>query len=414
MKRLRSPMCVRLAALIAVVLFAQLPRTVGQNQDHPAQPAQVIQRQSPTSAPVSHAATPGQPQVPAPTVVLKPGEVPAITFKDPNYDFGRAGSGTAVEHVFEFTNTGTGPLEILLVKPDCGCTVAGEYNRVTQPGQSGKVPLKMTVAYGGHMDKKTTIYTNAPAPNATATLTMKGEVWEAVAYEPRAINFGRLTVEAARSEGLTRKVTITNNMASRADLTDVRIKNPLFKAEVKTLEPGKKFEVIVSIARPLERGNLGGFVEFQTGVPEAPKVTIPIYAQVVPDVEVAPKNVSLPVNRTGVTARQVTVRNNTKAPLKIGGLAVSNPAWKVTLTETQPGVLYTITLEVPAGSQLSAGGDKITFDTDCRTAPKVEVIVTEMGASPARPGLPGSATSKPASLPASPPAIELPAVKHVP
>ena len=55
--------------------------------------------------------------IPKPTVVLKPGEVPAIKFDTPVYDFGSMRAGPDVEHDFWFTNTGTGPLEILKVRP---------------------------------------------------------------------------------------------------------------------------------------------------------------------------------------------------------------------------------------------------------------------------------------------------------
>ncbi len=54
---------------------------------------------------------------PKPTVVLKPGEVPAIEFDTQVWDFGRIRAGYDVKHEFWFTNTGTGPLEILRVKP---------------------------------------------------------------------------------------------------------------------------------------------------------------------------------------------------------------------------------------------------------------------------------------------------------
>ncbi len=55
--------------------------------------------------------------LPRPTIVLKPGEVPAIQFDTPTYNFGRIRAGTDIRHDFWFTNTGTGPLEILAVKP---------------------------------------------------------------------------------------------------------------------------------------------------------------------------------------------------------------------------------------------------------------------------------------------------------
>ena len=241
------------------------------------------------------------------------------------------------------------------------------------------------------MSKTVTVHTNAPAPQATATLTIQGDVWEVVASEPRTVNFGRLTAEAARAEGLTQKVTITNNVEARADLTEVRSTNPLFRAEAKTLEPGKKFELAVTVVAPLKSGSNNGAIELATGVPEAPKLSIPISAFVAPDVEVSPNSVALPANRPASMTRQLSVRNNTKVPLKISDLTVSNPALKVTLQETQPGMLYTITLEVPVGIQVSAG-DKITFSTDCSTLPSVVVPVNEMRVPTASPGQPGSAT----------------------
>lgn len=56
-------------------------------------------------------------EIPQPTVILKPGEVPGIRFDTPIYDFGKVRAGPDVEHDYWFTNTGTGPLEILRVKP---------------------------------------------------------------------------------------------------------------------------------------------------------------------------------------------------------------------------------------------------------------------------------------------------------
>ena len=66
----------------------------------------------PTKTPPNPAAA--QPQ---PTVKLGPGEVPQIEFDTPIYDFGKMKAGKDIEHDFWFHNGGTGPLEILSVKP---------------------------------------------------------------------------------------------------------------------------------------------------------------------------------------------------------------------------------------------------------------------------------------------------------
>lgn len=114
---LQPPMRLPLVLFVVVLLLAASQRAGAQEHSLASQP--VAHPQPPASAPTSQALKPGQgpPPVPEPTVVLKPGEVPGIKFKEPTYEFGRVRSGTDVTHDFEFTNTGNGPLEILQVKP---------------------------------------------------------------------------------------------------------------------------------------------------------------------------------------------------------------------------------------------------------------------------------------------------------
>ncbi len=248
------------------------------------------------------------------------------------------------------------------------------------------MPLKLaTKGLHGRMSKTATVHTNAPSPQAAVTLTLQADVWEPVAFEPRALNFGRLTSETAGSEGLVQRLTITNNMDTVAAMTGIRSTNPLFQPDVQTLEPGKKFELTVRVVGTLKGGQNSGTIELATGVQETPNLSIPISAYVAPDVEVMPSTILLPANRTTNTTRQLTVRNNTKTPLKISDLVVSNPALAVKLQETQPGSLYTVTLEVPLGSQIAANGDQISFKTDSSSYPVFVVPVTEMRAPAAVP-----------------------------
>jgi hypothetical protein len=105
---------VSLAGALIAGIFGFAPAAFGQ---HHAPAALSAQPQPATFAGTSQPATLPHSEVPAPTVVLNPGEVPGISFKDTTFDFGRAYSRTEVTHDFEFTNTGNGPLEILQVKP---------------------------------------------------------------------------------------------------------------------------------------------------------------------------------------------------------------------------------------------------------------------------------------------------------
>ncbi len=123
--RLRLVRCPFLfAAGAALVLLGTHGSALGQNEGADSRAkASNFQRkggqpQDLRSAPTAPARVSRSPRAatPKPTVVLKPGEIPKVEFDTPTWDFGRIRARSGVSHDFWFTNTGTGPLEILKVK----------------------------------------------------------------------------------------------------------------------------------------------------------------------------------------------------------------------------------------------------------------------------------------------------------
>jgi hypothetical protein len=345
------------------------------------------------------AVAPGQPLVadkkaigvPEPTVVLKPGEVPAVKFDQPNYDFGRIPAGTSVNHSFWFTNTGNGPLEILKVQPACGCTVAGAYDRIVPPGESGKIPLVLnTGKTSGKASKSITVFTNIPGTGGTTPLQISGETWLPLEANPANASFGRLTREQA-AKGDVRKVTLVNNVPTPANPTDIRCSNSAFTALVTVLEPGRKFELTVTLAPQEKPGSVSGTIDFSTGLTESPTMQLPVNAFIAPDLEVSPDRFFLPGGRTAPMTREFFVRNNASQPLKVTEVSVTNPALKTNLQEMQPGTQYRITVEVPADFNAPPTGEKITFKTDSTTTPQGEIPIIGQPAQPAQPAQPTAA-----------------------
>jgi hypothetical protein len=113
----------RLVAML--VVSALLGQAFAQEPTAVASPRTAEPRMQPrTPATIPHTQPASRPQagpqrgnLPKPTVVLKEGEVPAITFDQSTWDFGRVKAGEDLTHDFTFKNTGTGPLEILDVRP---------------------------------------------------------------------------------------------------------------------------------------------------------------------------------------------------------------------------------------------------------------------------------------------------------
>jgi len=237
----------------------------------------------------------------------------------------------------------------------------------------------------GHLIKSVTVYTNILKRNKTIRLTIQGEVWQPVVAKPQSVNFGRMSQEKAQNATLVRKITIVNNTESDATLTNVRSSLPLFQAKTRVLEPGKKFELTVSVTSSLRPGYNRGKIDMSTGLAEMPTLSVPVSAYLLSDVEVNPNRLMLRPGRLNMK-RQFTVRNNTRKPLKISDLKASNPALQVSLQETKPGTIFRITVDVPAGYKVPSGGDKITFNTNSPNVPEVTIPITETNYA-RRPGI---------------------------
>src|SRR5437667_5920623 len=65
-----------------------------------------------------------------------------IHFDQPIFDFGKVDSGELIKHEFIFTNMGNQLLEVREVRPSCGCTTAGMWDKHVEPGKSGKIPVQ--------------------------------------------------------------------------------------------------------------------------------------------------------------------------------------------------------------------------------------------------------------------------------
>ena len=324
-----------------------------------------------------------EPDDPKATVVLEPGQVPLVVFDTPTFDAGRVKSGQEIIHDYWFTNKGTGPLEIIDVRPSCGCTTAGGHDRIVQPGKTGKIPIKVvTLGMSGPLAKIISVLTNAPANGSNVVLTVKADIWHPVEVSPPAASFGRLTSDMSDAGAYERRLTITNHVPGTvANLTDIKSQNPRFTAELVVLQPGQKFELVVRLKQPLDFGSLLGVIEMNTGVSEQPRLSISTQAYVASDVDVTPNKISAPIDTRIPISRQLYIRNNTTKPITIGELAASNPQLKVSVQETQPGIAFLVTVDIPSKYTSASGGDRVTIKTSSPRVPELIVPVVNYDAA---------------------------------
>lgn len=315
--------------------------------------------------------------IPKPTVVLKPGEMPAATFEMPVHDFGRIQADTELVYDFKFKNTGTGPLEILRVKPGCGCTTAGEYTRIVKPGESGTIPIKFKPgSRGGPTSKQIEVNTNIPGIGATIRLEIKGLVWVPVQVTPPSAAFGRLTVEKIDS-GITRNLTLVNNTDGTMKIGTVVASNPTFHAEIKPVEDGKKYELIVSLVDPVTSGNNAGTITIETGLDDPATITIPAYAFLAPPVDITPSQLVLESPRIEEMKRQFYVRSNSANPIDVTDVKASTDALKLEVSDVRGDRrTYRIGVTIPADYTPPPQGHEITFKTSDPAMPVGHIPVT--------------------------------------
>jgi len=103
------------------------------------------------------------------------GPQPKLVIEATEHQFGEVTPGTPLEFSFEIKNAGDADLQILKVKPSCGCTSSAFDSTVT-PGHSGHITLmiKNTKVYKGTMAKSARVDTNDPE-NPTLTLILRAE-----------------------------------------------------------------------------------------------------------------------------------------------------------------------------------------------------------------------------------------------
>ena len=298
---------------------------------------------------------------PAPPAPPAPGEnkeakettAPKIQFADTVYDFGKVNSGEVVKHSFVFTNIGTATLEIKDVRPGCGCTTAGTWDKQIEPGKTGSIPLQFNSAnFGGAVTKSATVSCNDPS-QTNVLLQIKGTVWKPIDITPTMAVFN-VSSEIQTNE--TKVVRIVNNQDEPLTLSDLQCTNKSFQAELKTVKEGKEFELHITAIPPFAGPSVFAPISLKTSSAKMSNINVTAYVVVQQVVTVMPNQIMLPAGPfTNAVHHVVTVRNSGTNALVLSDAAANVPGVEVKVQETQPGKFFNLTVDFPAGFQIEAG-----------------------------------------------------------
>jgi uncharacterized protein DUF1573 len=198
---------------------------------------------------------------------------PVIRFFSPVYNFGTALAGDPVEHVFEFTNAGNGPLEILGVYPHCSCTLPGEWTKQVAPGHTGRVALLLdTSRFDGPIAESTVVASNDRA-HFNVALQFKGTVRKPLELIPRTVI---LRPSIIATSGNTNTAKIINHLPDPITLEPPVSDNSAFVAELKTIVPGMQYQLAVRTTQARQSSPAQGTISIKTSSSRIPSFSVSV------------------------------------------------------------------------------------------------------------------------------------------
>jgi hypothetical protein len=305
------------------------------------------------------------------------GSGPRIEFASQYFDFGRVSAGELVRHDFVFTNTGNALLEITGVRPGCGCTTAGAWDRQVEPGKTGVIPLQFSSAnFNGKVTKSATVTCN-DATRTNVVLEITGTVWKPIEVTPTALVF-RVSDDAQTNE--TKVVRIVSHLDDPLTVSDLQCTNQSFKAELKTVKPGNEFELLISAVPPFTVPSINTLVSLKTSSPSMPMINVNAYVMVQQAVMVTPAQVTLPAGPlTAAMNRTIMIRNTGTNSLVLSDATLNVAGAEVRVRETQPGRVFNLTVSFPAGIEVKPDQTaEVTMKSNHPKFPLIKVPVVQL------------------------------------
>lgn len=288
-----------------------------------------------------------------------PAPKPKAVVAEPVYDAGQVAKGEDVVHDFVVANEGDAPLNILEVRPACGCTVA-DYDEVIAPGATGKVHTVIdTSTFNGGISKGVTVLTNDPE-NPRLVLTTKALVKPLVFVEP---GFARYVQPQMSEPGEVQELIYSEDF-DKLEITDVKSPYDFLAVTYRKAtdeereERGKGNQWVLTLTLDYSKapvGALADYVHVVTNHPKQKDVPIPVSGFVRPMVVVTPDEARL--GQVDVSeAPQVAsllLKNYAQQNIDVSVAGTTVPGLKVGVEPLQEGreykIILTVDEDVPKG-----------------------------------------------------------------
>ena len=226
---------------------------------------------------------------------------PQMVIEETTFNAGDVPKGEVIEHHFQVKNNGASDLQILSVKPACGCTTPG-FDKIVPAGGTGQITLKVdTARFKGQISKSASVTTNDPAqPNLR--LVVNANVKTFIDVLPR----DTVTFRQYRGEEKKQELTIRSNEEGEFTIKDVQVNGESIQHELKRTSPNE-YAMSVWLDKQAPIGNISGSLKLLTSSAKEPNVTLSVRGSVLGQISVNPSTLYF---RVDGSSSEVQVSSN--------------------------------------------------------------------------------------------------------
>ncbi|MGO8763049.1 MAG: DUF1573 domain-containing protein [Desulfobaccales bacterium] len=203
------------------------------------------------------------------------GAAPHAVVRETAFDFGTIFEDRALTHTFVIQNTGTAPLHIEDVDPDCACTVPS-FDKTIPPGGQGNITLTIKPFSVIHQFKKETKVRLNDPDQPMLHLTLTGMAQPFIEIQPSHI----VRLRGAPGSNIQGQVRFISHLPGPFQITHFRTTIPdkidvSLKAEV----PDKVYVLEVR-DKSQQSGAYAGLIELFTTSKERPRLIVRVFGEI--------------------------------------------------------------------------------------------------------------------------------------
>lgn len=251
-----------------------------------------------------------------------------MDFRRIRHDFGPMMDNEIHHTTFEFTNTGSDPLEIINIYAECGCTVPELEKKLYMPGESGELKVEFNPeGKVGDLVRVISILSN-DGSGGEHSISIAAQVTPIVEIVPRVLTVGvtdrqRPITKLLTVSGRTEDFEVTGARPRSGDEFKVRI----IGTEDVTNRFGDKVRrstLEVTFTPTSRIGDYNAQLEMDTNDPRRATVRAQLIARVHGDLYTKPRNLAVRGARAGTSiTRNIRLLTRADKPFKVLGVEIS-------------------------------------------------------------------------------------------